>query len=109
MGLPGGSALIKRLEFEIKELDTAFPAYGPNGRDCDNFGLRVDTVMFDQRFSCDCNGTGHIGENCELSASASGSMNSTAQVVSISVAVVLLVALVVSVTLAAYVRKRTFE
>ena len=36
---------------------------GPNGRDCAR-GARVDSEPFDNRYACNCAGTGYIGENC---------------------------------------------
>ena len=45
------------------DIDNA--ANGPGGADC-TFGVRVDGVEFDSSFSCDCTGTAHIGDNCDI-------------------------------------------
>ena len=39
-------------------------AHGPNGEPCMN-GVIVDTIPFDNAFTCDCSETIYIGDNCE--------------------------------------------
>jgi len=50
--------------FEVLRRDTAIPAYGPHGLDCDH-GTRVDTIPFDHSYECNCHGTVFTGDNCE--------------------------------------------
>ena len=40
-------------------------ANGPRGEHCMNGGAVVDTIPFDQEFTCDCSETIYIGANCE--------------------------------------------
>ena len=45
--------------------DTSNPLNGPNMTDCLNFGVRVDAVLNDGHFTCNCAGTGYSGPNCQ--------------------------------------------
>lgn len=49
---------------EARPKDTDIPKFGPDGRDCAH-GIRVDTMGYDQKFSCDCTATKYAGPNCD--------------------------------------------
>lgn len=46
--------------------DTSNPFNGPNHMDCLNFGVRVDGMPNDGRYTCDCSKTGYSGSNCQI-------------------------------------------
>ena len=45
--------------------DTRNASYGPGGSGCANEGAPIDGVAGDGRFTCDCDGTGYFGSNCQ--------------------------------------------
>lgn len=64
----GAEVTFRQWSFEVLLKDVDVPEYGPNGVDCANNGNRVDigNAIFDNRFQCNCDGTGHNGDNCEI-------------------------------------------
>jgi hypothetical protein len=57
--------VVKSWNFEVLDRDIDIVEYGPNGKTCDNGGLLVDTIAFDQSYTCNCSSTRFFGENCD--------------------------------------------
>eukprot|EP00037_Helgoeca_nana_P030037 m.367036 g.367036 ORF g.367036 m.367036 type:complete len:1925 (-) comp28098_c0_seq1:460-6234(-) len=59
-------AVLTTIHFEILPMDTDVASNGPGAppRDCENGGVPVDGVEFDNQFTCDCP-PGFAGANCE--------------------------------------------
>jgi hypothetical protein len=60
------SANLQTIVFEFLFADVENTAFGPGGAGCLNGGAPVDTVEFDNAFTCNCVDTGHFGSNCEI-------------------------------------------
>ena len=58
----GLSQTIETFNLTAQYRDTAVPAYGPNKAACAH-GVPLDSVPFDRRFECNCNGTVFEGAN----------------------------------------------
>jgi hypothetical protein len=58
-------ALIETITLHIKYKDTDVPSNGPNGQPCNNSGVRIDSVLFDGSFACDCSASRFTGDNCD--------------------------------------------
>jgi hypothetical protein len=51
---------------EVRKADVDIPTFGPNGQDCAN-GVRIDGTddeRFDGHYTCDCENTPYLGDNC---------------------------------------------
>lgn len=59
----GAKRLVETMQMQVTFNDTDVPAYGPSSTDCKN-GKRVDVVLFDKNFECDCNSTVFAGATC---------------------------------------------
>ena len=88
----GKEVTVRSWNFTVRRRDTAVPTYGPNGRGCTN-GDPVDGEPMDGAFTCDCDGTKFIGDNCETPDAGQG--ESTATVVGAVLAVLAMAAAVV--------------
>ena len=64
----GEKAPIETIFIAVQKRDTENPANGPNGQACAHGGQALDDPdrLVDGSFSCDCTGTLHEGQNCEL-------------------------------------------
>jgi serine/threonine protein kinase len=63
----GAEVVVRKWAFEVLLRDIDVPEYGPNSSDCNHNGVRVDDAfIFDQKFACNCVGTGFLGANCEI-------------------------------------------
>ena len=60
-----GIVTVREWTFDALEEDTKNATNGPNGQDCGG-GLPIDVVPFDQNFTCDCNATKFLGDNCNI-------------------------------------------
>eukprot|EP00040_Diaphanoeca_grandis_P029880 m.175857 g.175857 ORF g.175857 m.175857 type:complete len:1282 (+) comp31832_c1_seq5:147-3992(+) len=60
-------AKVREFHFAFLAADTADDSAGPNGRGCSGHGTKVDTIEFDNIFTCRCDAgyTSHL--NCDLS------------------------------------------
>lgn len=74
------SLTIATIMFNVSRADVDVPQFGPNNRDCARPDMRVDTIPFDRRFTCNCSKVPEdrpiqtTGENCDpLVTTASGS------------------------------------
>ena len=69
---------IANVSFNVQHSDEYSPKYGPGGKGCAH-GNPLDTIEFDQVFSCNCTGSGFHGPNCATSNASSST--ETAQTV----------------------------
>jgi hypothetical protein len=61
----GRSTQVKMWDYSIQMVDTATPTNGPNGVGC-GLGSELDLLPFDNMYTCDCTGTGLVGDNCAI-------------------------------------------
>jgi surface protein len=52
---------------DIRQLDVDIPSFGPNNKTCANQGILVDepSELFDGKFTCNCDASRFVGENCD--------------------------------------------
>ena len=63
----GKAAVVRTIHIRVRSKDEATPANGPNGRACLNGGTPIDTISFNNEFTCNCsNTTFTVGDNCEF-------------------------------------------
>ena len=92
---------MKTWTFVTLRADTRNDMYGPGGKGCVHNGMQVDAVPLDLKFTCDCNRTGYIGQNCEIETLATGSedfggVTTTAYVFAMCLGAVVVAALLVA-------------
>ena len=87
---------LRSWRFEVLRKDTAVEEYGPGGRPCAN-GKSVDGEVMDRKFTCDCNATKFVGDNCEVESalSTSGQDDTASYIIGTVFAVIVLAAIVV--------------
>eukprot|EP00729_Bicosta_minor_P001240 gene1240-744_t len=97
----------------IKVRDTDVPTYGPNERDCENSGTRIDSTEFDEEFTCACptdiDGQSLFeGDNCE-EFSARQSQQAADKKKTTTIAIALGVLLAVAICSVAFFRWRAYK
>jgi hypothetical protein len=70
--------VIENINFDMVPDDTSTASNGPNNRDCANSDQRVDTIPFDDRYSCDCTASQSVGPNCDEQAASPANGQSSA-------------------------------
>ena len=75
------------MTFVFLAADTASPANGPNGRDCQGGAAQwEDLVEFDGNYTCNCP-TNTTGDNCDILAGASSAADTAASDTAVSLSV----------------------
>lgn len=61
----GNTSTLREWSFTSLPADTIIASNGPNGQGCVH-GVQVDGARYDNAFTCNCTGTDHHGDNCEI-------------------------------------------
>eukprot|EP00040_Diaphanoeca_grandis_P027124 m.153705 g.153705 ORF g.153705 m.153705 type:complete len:2258 (+) comp30843_c0_seq3:182-6955(+) len=68
------------MTFNFSKSDTAVSAYGPGGQQCATNAQAIDTIEFDESFSCNCD-PGFSGSNCDGAAVVSAVVSTSSFVI----------------------------
>eukprot|EP00039_Didymoeca_costata_P014406 m.232350 g.232350 ORF g.232350 m.232350 type:complete len:1363 (+) comp16017_c1_seq17:341-4429(+) len=108
-------AVVKNWTFRVLPRDTTNSSNGPNGYGCQNGGLVIDNVPFDEQFTCECNDTQFTGLNCEIStigdgfADAAAGESGLSSKVTIPVGIALASLLVIAIIFVAVVKYTAYK
>lgn len=91
--ISGSDVVIKEWNMQILPSDVMNETNGPNNQGCGT-GEPIDQLEFDNKFTCNCTGTGFSGANCELQDISEVTDSSTAVIVGVTISFLFLVVVI---------------